>query len=87
MLQPDLGDDAIRAAAVSEELRGTSGLIKMLEESIHRYVMPWQRHHVCETMGLSPPVALTLMHRAYERLYLTTRDTLAYEHGSAELPA
>jgi len=36
MLQPDLGDDAIRAAAVSEELRGTSGLIKMLEESIHR---------------------------------------------------
>jgi actin-like protein 6A len=36
MLQPELGDDAIKAASVSDELRRSTGLIDMIGESINR---------------------------------------------------
>jgi len=36
LLQPELGDDAIKAAAVSDELHTPSGLISMVHESILR---------------------------------------------------
>merc|ERR1712159_133904 len=36
LLQPELGDEGIRAAAYSEELRGATGIVNMISEGINR---------------------------------------------------
>jgi len=36
LLQPDLGDEGIKAAAFSDELKGQVGMVEMINQSIHR---------------------------------------------------